>query len=406
MDDAIKRYEGKNAKEDRKKRSKVLFTFTLLLTVIVITMVYAFLPGILGDKETSPQIRQMRQLTAEVGKLETFLKKREEEFSNLVKKYYEQTGENLPELSALDLSAGQMKVLEEKIKSQKDVSMQELLNDILEKTNEISSIKETIKKYETLLPKPHIVIEGENHYQIAMSFLINEKNIEIGRARWLVERTALFDPLISRFRVWNFYSEGEFGTFVTQGDAHVSPGELSRQTKKQLMDARDKAISEKERLSAEIKILQKARDNIMSEKKNLSAEKEKLNEQLKNFITENEALNKQIQRMLNSLSYMVDLESNLKEKDILKSKFLGSPKLTGISSEYFNQTIDLRDKQTIEIFAQKFILPRIRDINLYPTFYEKGKDYRVEIDKSKQKAVLIFLAVDKFKTGRVIISVK
>jgi hypothetical protein len=117
-------------------------------------------------------------------------------------------------------------------------------------------------------------------------------------------------------------------------------------------------------------------------------------------------MKEEIKRMLNSLSYMVDLGKNLRMKGILKNKFLGSPKLIGISSEYFNQTIDLRINDRIEITAQQFKLGKIDEITLYPAFYERDIDYKVEIDENNQKAVLTFLAVEKFKTGRVIISVK
>jgi hypothetical protein len=66
----------------------------------------------------------------------------------------------------------------------------------------------------------------------------------------------------------------------------------------------------------------------------------------------------------------------------------------------------LSKNDKIEISAQQFNLSKIDDIALYPKFYEKNIDYKVEIEKNKRKAVLTFLALEKFKTGRVIISVK
>lgn len=408
MVNAIKRHRGKNTEEDRKKRPKVLFIFTLLLTVIVLAIVYFLLPNILGGKgNASSKIRQMRQLTLEIGKLETDLKKQEVEFSDLVKKYYEQTGEKFPELTALGLSREQKKVLEEKIKNQKDFSIKDLLNDILDKTDEISEIKKTIIKYEALLPKPHIAIEGENHYQIAMNFLINEKGISKEKAGEIVERTALFDPLMQGFRVWNLFSGNEYGTFVTQGDAPISPNELIRQAKKEIIDARDKAISEKERLAAEIKNLEKTRNNIKAEVKNLRKEKAELEKQNDYLSKQNEEMNGEIKRMMNSLYYLVDLEINLKKAGILKSVFLGSPKLKEISPEDFKQTIDLRETNTIEIFAGQFEhLEEIKEITLYPRFYKKDIDYKVTILETKHKAVLTISDVEKFKRERVVISVE
>lgn len=413
MPNAINRHSGKNGEEDRKKRSKVLFTFTLLLTVIVITMVYFLIPDILGEKETSSQIRQMTQLTAEVGKLETILKKKELEFSNLIKKYLEQPDEDLPELNASGLTEGQTKIIEEKIKNRKDPFIKELLRNMLNKNDEISEIKQTIKEYAALLPRPHIVILGDIHYKIAADFLINEKQVEKDIAIRLIERTALFDELMPGFKVWNFYSGDAYGTFVTQGDASISPNELIRNAKKDLINARDKAISEKKSLAAEIEKLEKTRDSIKSEVENLRIEKNNLKTQNDNLSKENEEMkekieeiNAYIKEMKNSLSYMIDVEKNLKMKGILKSKFLGSPKLEKIPFEYFTHTIDLSKNSKIEISAQQLKLSKIDGIALYPKFYERDIDYSVEIDEKKLKATLTFLAVDKFKTGRVIISVK
>ena len=408
MNKETKQNDSKHISIFGKKRTRMLYIFIISLTVLVLAIVYFLIPNIFGDRASvSPQIRQMRELTARVGKLETGLKEKENEFSDLLKKYYELTGEKIPALSALGLSAEQQKVLEDKIKNQGDVSIKELLNDILDKNDEISGIKETIKKYEALLPRPHIVIPGENHYQIAMNFLINEKGIEKKKANWLVQRTALFDSLIQDFKVWNFYSEegDEYGTFVTQGDAPISPNEISRKAKKEIIDARDSAISEKDRLAAEIENLEKTRDSINSEVENLRDEKEGLIEQLKNLSATNEKMKGEMQ-VINSLYYGVKLERDLKKEGILKSVFLGSPKLKEIPPHYFNQAIDLRTKNIIEISAQQFGLSQINGITLYPRYYNIDKDYKVEILENKQKVILTILAVEKLKNDRVLISVK
>ncbi|UCH96508.1 MAG: hypothetical protein JSV88_06570 [Candidatus Aminicenantes bacterium] len=402
-----KNHDTKSISKIGEKGTKLLYISIISLTVIVIAIVYFLLPGILGEKKGgSPIIRQMRQLTLEVGKLETELKYKENELNNLVKKYHEQTGEKLPELGALGLPRKQRKLSEVKMKNQEDVSIEELLNEILAKKSEISRIEETIKKYEALLPRPHIVIEGQNHYQIAADFLVNEKGIEKEKAIWLVERTALFDELMQGFRVWNFYSGDEYGTFVTQGDAPISPNELSRKAKKELITERDKAVSEKQSLAADIKVLEKTRNNLRSEVKNLRKEKEKQKRQLNDLLTQNEKMKEEIQRLINSLYYLVDLEKNLKKEGILKNVFLGSPKLKEISSKYFDHTIDLRATNTIEIFAQQFGLSEIDKVTLYPRFYKRDIDYIVTMVENKQKAVVTILALEKFKTERVVISVK
>ncbi len=388
------------------RKTKLLYTLILVLTVIVLAIVYFIIPDIFEDRESaSPKIRQMRKLTAQVGKLETDLKNKEAEFSNLVKKYYEQTGEDLPALSALGLSEEQQKVLEDKIKNQKDVSIKELLNDILKKNNEISGIKDTIKKYEALLPRPHIVIKGENHYQIAMSFLINEKGIEKERANRLVQRTALFDQLIQDFKVWNSYSGDEYGTFVTQGDAPISPNELSKKKKQELIDARDQAVAAKNRLEDDIKALESKRYELISQVKDLQGEKEELKRQTQKLSEENSEMEERI-KILNTLYIIIDVEKNLIKSDILKGVFLGSPKLKDIPTKDFSP-IDLREENTIEISAKKLGLLKIKRITLYPKkYYKENIDYKVEIDAKQQNATMIILNAENFKNSRIVISVE
>lgn len=400
MNDAAKQRDTKSTSLIGKRRTRFLYICIISLTVIVLAFVYFFIPGMLGDKESvSPKIRQMRKLAEKVGRLEIDMKNKEYEFSNLLKKYYERTGENLPALSALGLSEEQQKVLEDKIKNQQDVSIKGLINDILDKNAEISRIKETIKRYEALLPRPHIVIEGETHYQIAMDFLVHDREVPNENALWLVERTAIFEELKPKFKVWNFYSGDEYGTFVTQGDADISPNELNRQAKKKLTSARDQAV-------AEIKTLESKKSKLNSQVKELQGENEELRKQNKKLSEENYKMQKRL-KTLNTLSIILDLEKNLIKSDILKSVFLGSPKLKDIPARYFNYKIDLREKNTIEISARKFKLPKIKKITLYPKkYYKENTDYKVEIDANGKKAVLTILEAKNFKNNRIVISVE
>jgi hypothetical protein len=127
---------------------------------------------------------------------------------------------------------------------------------------------------------PHIVNRGESHYKIAIDYLINQKGIEKDRALELIERAALLEPLLPDFKVWNFYSGDEYGTFVTQGNASISPNQIIRKTKKKLVDARDEAISERDNLSSDIETLETRRNELISQLDLLNNEKTGLIEKL------------------------------------------------------------------------------------------------------------------------------
>jgi hypothetical protein len=110
--------------------------------------------------------------------------------------------------------------------------------------------------------------------------------------------------------------------------------------------------------------------------------------------------------MLNSLYVIVDLKKNLIRSEILKGGFFRSTKLEKIPMEDFKQTIDLRETNAIEISAQKLGLSKIKRIRLYPKHHKIGVDYITEIETNKQAGILTILNPEKFKNGRVVISVE
>jgi hypothetical protein len=309
--------------------------------------------------------------------------------------YKEKTGEPFMGVNPLNLNEEEQKLLEQKIKEETNVSIKSLLEEINEKNKDIRDLQGKIKKIEALLPRPHIVKSGENHYQVAMDFLLNEKKVEKKRAMLLVERTALIDPMVPGFKVWNFYTGDAYGTSVTQGTAAISPNELRRRAKKKLVDARDEAISERDKLAEEIKKLDKKRNEIIIQLDLLTGEKE-------NLINKVSDLNQQV----SSVFYLLDTQRSLKKKGILKGGFLKSTKLRDVSPEYFTMSVDLRSQNQILISATEMGIGKIKSVTLYPKFYRKGTDYRVEIDPDKQSASVTILDTIKFKNERVVISVK
>ena len=267
--------------KDGTKKNQLLYLSIIFPAIIVLVILFFLIPIDPGVKEsTSPKTPQMKKLAIKIGKLEKEVHEKQDKLIKLSKLYSDQTGEPLPLLKELGLSDDEKKILEDKIKNEKDVSIKSLLKDILEKNSEISELKDEIANYEASLPKPHIAVEGESHYQIAIDFLIKEKKVEKERAASLVEEILLFDPLIPGFRVWNFYSNDEYGTFVTQGSAAISPTELRKTPQKNPDDITNRAIDEEKRLTAKIKKLRGEKDRLESQIKDLQDEKQKMEKNL------------------------------------------------------------------------------------------------------------------------------
>lgn len=378
-----------------KKPPWALYIVIALLIVAMLVMGYFLFLNAKSGGEGAGQVRQMQQLANQVQGMEEEKKGKEDEIFTLMEEYKEKTGQQIIGINPLDLSDEGREMLEQRIRDEKDVSQKALLEEILDKTKEIRELKEKITEIEKLLPMPHIVKSGENHYQVAMDFLLNEKKVEKKKAMELVERTALFDTLVPGFKVWNFYTGDEYGSSVTQGTASISPNTLIRRAKKQLVDARDEAISQRDRLSGDIKILEEKRDQIIKQVDTLTEEKT-------NLIGKVGELNQQV----NSLYFLMASQHSLKEKGILKGGFLKTTKLKDVSPEHFTTTLDLRADNQIVISAAEMGIRKIKRVTIYPKFYQEGTDFKVEIAHDKKSAALTILDREKFKNERVVIAVK
>jgi len=386
----------KKTKSETQKNLPMYIIIGVLVVVLLVMAYFLFFQS-KGNvpSEGAAQIRQMQEMTQDIQQLETDVKEKQDEIFSMVDDYKEKTGEATLGVNALNLGENEKKILEQRIKEEKDVSVKSLLEDILEKNNEINELNAKIAEIEALLPKPHIVAKGENHYEVAMDFLMNEKGVEKKRAMELVERTALFDQLVPGFKVWNFYTGDAYGSSVTQGTASISPNTLIRRAKKELVDARDEAISQRDQLAEDITILEEKRSKLINHVDSLAKEKESLIGQVSELNVE-----------VNSLFYLLDSQNNLKKKGVLKSGFLRTIKLQDVSPEYFSTSIDMRTQTQIVFSAADLGLRKIKSITLYPKFYNEGTDYKIEVSGDNLTAIVTILDTLKFKNERIVLSVK
>lgn len=390
--------QSQSSQNVEEKKPTLLYLVIGTLLVAIIVMGYFLFFTDKGKNKVSGlnQIRQQQELTQQVQEMESTIKENEDIIFSNAEEYKEKSGEEALGINILNLNEDEKKLLKEKIKNEQDISKKALLKEILEKNNEIQELKAKITEIEALLPKPHIVVKGENHYQIAMDFLINEKGLDKKKAMNLVERTAVYDQLVPGFRVWNFYTGDAYGTSVTQGTANISPNTLIRRAKKELVDARDEAISQRDQLTEDIKLLEDKRAKLIGHLDSLSQEKENLIDQVGD-------LNFQV----NSLAFIVDSYGNLKKNGIIKGAALfRSAKLQDVSPENFSKTIDLRSQNQINFSATELGLGKIKKIILYPKFYKEGSDFKIEISDDKQNAIITILTTNKFKNERIVISVR
>lgn len=147
--------------------------------------------------------------------------------------------------TALGFTKEQEELLLSMIQQEKDVSTKGLLQKILDSEKQIEDLQQKIKEITDKLPAPHVVKKGETHRQIAMEYLMNVHKLDEKKAKELVDRVALVDAMEVGYYVWLYYNDGVFGTFVTQGDAKISPYRLSRLLRRrELQRAREEGRQE------------------------------------------------------------------------------------------------------------------------------------------------------------------
>jgi type II secretory pathway component PulM len=382
-------------------KSKKIYYVIGALALVILVLAYFVFKGPAGPK-ASPKMKQMEETVQQIQQLETSIQEKQNEVFSVLNEYKKKTGEDLPEVNIMNLSPEQKKVLEEKIKNEKDVSIKSLLQDILDKNSDIQNLNARVQELETLLPKPHVVDKGENHYQIAMNFLLNEKGLDKAKAMELVERTALFEPIIPGFKVWNFYAEDEYGTFITQGTAPISPNQIQRKVKKELVDAKDQAIAEKDKLQSDINEMETRRTELISQLDLLGQEKQNMLVKMSDLNDQNQ----EMQTALNSVYFALDLRKNLNEKGIIKGGFLRSTKLQKVDVTLFDKSLDLRGNPKIVVAAGTFQLGKIKDITIYPSYFKLDTDYKIEFDETRQNATVTLLDVKKFMSEKIAIAVE
>jgi type II secretory pathway component PulM len=383
------------------KKSKKFYYVIGALALVILVLAYFVFKGPAGPK-VSPKMKQMEETVQQIQQLESSIQEKQNEVFSVLNDYKKKTGEDLPEINIMNLSPEQKKVLEEKIKNEKDVSIKSLLQDILDKNNDIQNLNAKVQELETLLPKPHMVEKGENHYQIAMNFLLNEKGVDKARAMELVERTALFEPIVPGFKVWNFYAEDEYGTFITQGSAPISPNQIQRKVKKELVDAKDKAIAEKDQLQSDINEMETRRTELISQLDLLNQEKQNMLGKMSNLNDQNQ----EMQTALNSVYFAMDLRKNLTQKGIIKGGFLRATKLQKVDLAMFDRSLDLRGEPKIMVAAADFQLSKIKDVTIYPGYFKLDTDYKVEFDEASQSVTITILDIKKFMSEKIAIAIE
>ncbi len=397
--------------------NRAIIWIALVAALVIIAAVAAYLflsgPSLKIKKGAQLKFEDMKKMAAKVDKIEQQIKKKQNEVFELIKTAKAQGVEIPPEIyQSMDLGPEEVKALEERLEKEEDVSYKGLLKSIVEKEKDIQKMKEELANIEKKLPRPVVVKRGDTHMKIAMDFLTKQYNLPPDKASKLISRVNIFDYLVPGFKVWNFYDpEADvFGTFVTQGDAPISPNEIKRRKKQELVSAKEKAEKKAEQLAQVKKSLEAQVAELESRKKQLQEDVVMLQEErnrLSRQLAELSSRVADLESRLNSVWYAVGTKAQLKKAGIIKGGFLTSTKIKNLSPSLFPNRLDLRNSTIIVLKASDFGVPKIKGAWILPKdFYQLGVDYMVIPSPDGQQIQIQILKPEKFKNNKIVIVLK
>jgi hypothetical protein len=202
--------------------------------------------------------------------------------------------------------------------------------------------------------------------------------------------------------VYHFYVHGDYGTWVAQGNAVVSPEDLASQIPDELASERDQAMSSGQRLHQELRRLEQQKQRLEQEIATIQAERGRFLDSQTQLQSEH---NQQLVQ-LNALHYLVGVQDSLENEEIIKIPLFGMA-VSGRNwkDAVFTQHLDLRSGNTILIKARDLGLPQISKVRVVPGSYILDEHYRLTFRSDRQTATIELLTLPRFKNDKVVFAV-
>lgn len=357
----------------------------------------------LACKKESPKVSSELEMVQKISKMEQDVNSKQDEMNNLLRQYQLQGGKDVGKLVGKTLSPEQKAVLEQKLQKEEGIAYKDLLQDILKKDKEVEDLKVQIQDLEKKLPNAVVAKRGDSHFNMCMAFL-KEKGVDPKEAKKLIYQNNIMEELVPGFKVWHFYDEGVYGTFVTQGEASVSPYRVVQQAKQKIIDEKDHAVSQKDALAKEkatlteqVAELEAKRNQLNQDVAMLQAEREELLKKMQ----EVKDLSEELKSKLNSVYYRVGDRQSLIKEGLVKDPWYGQPTLQNFKEESFPSRFDLRNGDSITVTAEEAKVAKINKVKLAPgNVFKDTQDYSVTISADGKQATIKMLNKDKFKAER------
>jgi cob(I)alamin adenosyltransferase len=307
---------------------------------------------------------------------------------------YRKAGGETPANLGGDLTPEQRKAFAERVQQERG-SRQQLLQDILDRDEQIDRLKADIEEIKKKIPNTEsfVVAEGQRHDRIAMDYLI-KRGVAADKAYGIVSQTNLYDALLPGFRVWVLYntSNGQFGTWVTKGNASVSPVDHQRRLAALLQEELAAAKQQTEELRTQLGTVSQELSTTKQEVETRTAEVETAR------VAAEEA-DRQRTAAENTVTYLIGSKKQLQDAKVIDRGFkllkldLPSP-----------QSINLAVSEDVPgVRASEVGLKRIKKATFSPRDLLPSRDYQMNLAADGAAVSFRILDKERFKRARIFV---
>jgi len=346
----------------------------------------------------SADVQTLSELAGEYERLDRQQVQTNKQLGDLLARY-QRRGGTLPPGLGPELTDEQRALLAERIKTER-AGLRTLLQDIIDRDKQLTDLRAQGQQLAGRLPASVTAKEGDRHDRIAMDFLIKQ-GVSAEKAYDIVSKMSLTDALVPGFRVWTYYQNGQFGTWVSEGTAGVTPQEHQKRLTEMLHSERNAAIADLKRTQADLDDTRQIARRSEAALEQTSAELAAMAQAAEREQAENQRRAAEAARRDaadDTIRYVVGSKSELVAAKVI-DRNLRLRALDGASA----QSLQLSATASIAIDGAAHGLKRLRKVTLVPEVFTHDVDYQVAFDGPFAK--LQILRTEKFKTARFVVMV-
>ena len=363
-------FEGESSLEGDyvRKVDKKVIVFYVTISTILLTSLMIFLYSLIPGPED--KFKEYKSLRAEFEKLSVKMSKKRKEIENIVIEL--KSNEKYKDLKLEDsegnlLSDQQLETLSMQAATESDKGIKSKINTIMQTDKELKALQKDIQSKYKGLESPEVMTDEIGHEEIALSYLINSKDLTHHEALSIIENVNIFSYAYEGLYVWNFYENGFYGSFITKGEADKTPNDIKKLAKRAFKARINALLTEKQKLTKKIEMLEaeNQRNYDSYDKENEEQLRaDRLNEKNKKLQEKLVKTTKAVE--LNQINYKLMSFEYAQKKGLISESMWDGVKLVKSRGIDYSKKIDFSVTDNLIVRPRQFGLTSFTEIYVFP----------------------------------------